>query len=590
MKLISYLFDIDNTQTKLEHKVFNLVSWVAFVVCVSTFIVNLVLQLTPWLLVFSAVLGIYYFGIYFYSRFRFSYKKSLLPFLSITLICLFPAWFLNGGIESPMILMYMFLLGLGILLIPKNFYASFLFAVMGSLALAFLLEIINPDWVIRYANEQTKHLDNYITGFFSVFLLGSLIMLLKHSYNMEKAELTKSKLQLEEKQHEILKAKQEAEEATQAKSKFLANMSHEIRTPLNGLISTTELLLTEQLSPLQKEYVFTMQTCGDQLLNSINDILDISKIEANKMVVNHHSFNLPEAVREVIIIISPRIRALKKQVELILKLDTTLPTWVNGDAIRVKQVLINLIDNAIKFTDAGSIVIDVTPVQRSREEHVISFTVTDTGIGIHKDSHQKLFTPFSQIDNISTRKFVGTGLGLSICKKLVQLMNGSIDIESEEGVGSVFTITIPFKIARPQQIPQSLSIAGDCLIKSDLKILVAEDNVINQMIITRLFKIMGYTIDVAIDGKKAVAMACKIKYDYIFMDVQMPEMDGLQATQSILSYYNEDYHPIIIALTANAFQDDEKACLNAGMKDFLSKPVFLETLKAIIYKWQFVLN
>ncbi len=379
-------------------------------------------------------------------------------------------------------------------------------------------------------------------------------------------------------------ARRTAEAAAAAKSEFLANMSHEIRTPVNAVVAMSDLLLGTNLSAEARDYAETIRTGGHTLVSIINNILDFSKIESRRIELEDRPFELGCCIEEAFRLV--KLEAMRKGLQLERHLGPGCPEVVLGDATRLRQVLVNLLSNAVKFTDRGSVRVEVEagPAEGSGICE-ISVSVIDTGIGIPEERMDRLFQSFSQVDSSTTRRFGGTGLGLAISKRLIELMNGKIQVRSEVGKGSVFQFSVRMKVhrrAEPATDPAAAPAQKPAAASSPLAILLVEDNAVNRKVAALLLSKLGYTPAMAENGLAAVQMVQGSGYDVVLMDIQMPDMDGLEATRRIRSDLPPERQPWIVALTASAFEHTRRECIEAGMDDFLSKPVMLDNLKSAL--------
>jgi len=578
---------LNDTTVPLENKLSDIVTFGTFVSVGIGLIQNIVIGI-HWLVnsMLAATMLVSAFCFYF-SRFKNLYREIRPYFLSSLCVFLTISWFVNYGVRGPTLVLMALFAVLGALLVKKELNLFFFIGLALLSTVLLFIELYYPHLLRHYADDFQWQLDLFNTFIFGIVFLALTISFFKSSYEQDREVLLETTESLERSQQEILTEKEKAEKAEKAKTEFLANMSHEIRTPLNSIIGTADLLNETELSPRQQEYIETISISSRHLLNLVSDVLDMSRIDQGRLFLENQDFQLSSVLESTLKLFSNEPKISSKKLALTLEIAAGTPEYLRGDSYRLRQVMVNLLSNAIKFSNEGTISIVVSEKSPAVPGKIgIDFKVKDPGVGISEANIAKLFRPFSEVRTDSQHPFRGAGLGLAITKTIVQLMGGEIGVSSTLNAGSTFHFYTFFEVGLPPvQVPDTVEgLEGKLSDVYPLSILVAEDNVLNQKLISRIMEHFGYQLDIVENGQEAVKIISSKPYDLIFMDVQMPMMDGIEATL-VLRQIPSIKQPYIVAMTAAAAPEDQEACFAAGMNDYVVKPISMAKIRVLIPKW-----
>lgn len=578
---------LNDTTVPLENKLSDIVTFGTFVSVGVGLIQNIAIGI-HWFV--NSMLGgtMLVSAICFYlSRYKNRFRQIRPYFLTTIGVFLAISWFANYGVRGPsLVLMAMFAV-LGALLIKKRNNTLFFIALALLSTVLLLVELYHPETLRVYETDLQLQLDLFNTYIFGIVFLALTISFFKSSYEEDREALIQTTERLERSQDEIIQEKEKAEKAERAKTEFLANMSHEIRTPLNSIIGTADLLNETELTPRQQEYLETISISSRHLLGLVSDVLDMSRIDQGRLFLESQDFQLTTLMDSTLKLFSNEPKISNKQLALNLIIAPNTPENLRGDAYRLRQVIVNLVSNAIKFSNTGTIDIKVAKKAVQVPGKIcIVFEVKDPGVGIAEEDLPKLFRPFSEIKTATQHPFRGAGLGLAITHTIVTMMGGEIKVESLLNQGSTFTFCVQLEPGIPPvQIPDNGGgEEGKLADVYPLSILVAEDNILNQKLIVRIMEHYGYHIDIVDNGNGVLQKLAQQDYDLVFMDVQMPELDGIEATRALRKLSTAQ--PYIVAMTAAAAPEDQEACFAAGMNDYVVKPISMTKIRSLIPKWK----
>ncbi len=574
MNLRDFLPAIDK-KVRIEERLFEITLALTIFVLFFWSVFSLIGEYT------SIIKLIYISNFLIYTAFYILLKRgasfTLMSFLyyASMLFTLAYAWLPAGGISGIILHMFVLVYVSGLLILPLRAYLVFIAVTIVIVLVYSVLEIKNPGLAAPYNSKADLIRDLVISSMILISIIGFALYIFKNAYLNDRQQLSDTIKELEVE-------KEKALAADNAKSEFLATISHEMRTPLNGIVGLAELLSETELSTDQREMLDNLSYSSEILYNLISDILDLTMIESGKLVLHSNEISIDNELSHITDTLRPRLKDKGQKVSLNYEHDQRISKTLKGDLFRFRQILINLSNNAVKFTEKGSITIKSEFIREDDKLQWIRMCVSDSGKGIPKDRQELLFSKFYKAD--TDVNIEGTGLGLSICKNLVSIMGGEIGFHSTEGKGSEFYFTLPFAKVEYKESPAE-KVTHDSDKFSSLKILIAEDVRVNQLVIRKMVQNLGLKdIDVAVNGEEALEKALNKKYDIILMDVQMPVMNGVESSAEITKRLGDD-RPVIIAVTANVMKSDLEHYRKAGMKDLLSKPVTSVLLKEILEKY-----
>lgn len=525
--------------------------------------------------------GVYLFAASFYSSLYIAVRKgksfaaiSAIYYLT-ALLLITVGWLPSGGLQGAVMHMCVLVYLSGLMVLPLRLYVIFMASTLGVVLCFITVEFYHPDWPAPYLVEGELHRDLSIAGLLMLTLMGIAFYIFKKEYLFDRKRL-------EETNKELEKEKARAEESDRAKTRFLTTISHGMRTPLNGIVGLTELLSKTSLSKEQQELVEHLGNSGDSLKNLISGVLDISAIENDLMALQPTDFELKDIFSGIPSIFKYALHEKKGRVTLRVTEQFGAAVYLRGDVKKLRQVIINLVSNALRFTHHGTVSLRCELLQKEGATATVLFSVEDTGTGIPAVLHQEIFRRYFSSD--TAQQMEGPGMGLFIAKEITEKMGGKIWFTSAEGAGSSFYVELPLKVSAIQPASMETKPARPSDF-TGLRVLVAEDMHINRMVILKILKNLGVRqVEVAEDGVEAVSKAMAQTYDFVLMDLQMPRMDGVEASREIHRLFAEKriQPPVIVAVTANTMREDEEACNEAGMKAFITKPFTSQALAAVL--------